>query len=155
MKKYLKVISSVLALVGVVFMFMTQVVVKFSSTITESLNVSALVDGKYNFGTKFTGAYSGLAGYILLGVAAIILLLVAFSSIKNHDMLSIVLTGLAVIMLIVGIILIFTIRRNFMEANGLLSEQVYVGWGAITGGVFGSLSILSGLLSMVFDLSGN
>ncbi|MPM91229.1 hypothetical protein SDC9_138356 [bioreactor metagenome] len=64
------------------------------------------------------------------------LLIVAFTNVKNHDMLSVVLTGLAVIMLIVGIVLIFTIRRNFVEANGLLSEQVYVAWAPFNCRVF-------------------
>lgn len=156
MKKYLKIISALLAVVGCLLMFGTQVVVKWATGVSDAIGVNALVDGEWqNIVGEFDGAYSGLAGYILLGCAALIFLLIAFTSIKEHDILSVVLTGIAVIALIVGIILIFTIRKSFMDANGLLSKQVYVGWGAIAAGSCGSLAILSGLLSMVFDLNGN
>ena len=156
MKKYLKIISALLAVVGCLLMFGTQVVVKWGVGANEVIGVKALFNGTYpNLKTTFSGAYSGLAGYILLGCAALVFLLIAFTSIKEHDILSVVLTGIAVIALIVGIILIFTIRKSFVDANGLLSKQVYVGWGAIAAGSCGSLAILSGLLSMVFDLNGN
>jgi len=157
MKKTLKLLSALLAVVGVVMMFFTQVTIKWVSGHSENIAVQALTGGKYStIGTSFNGVGSGLAGYILLGVGALILLLVALLPMfKEHDVLSMVVTVLALICFIIGIIFIFLIRKNFADANGFESSKVLVGWGAITAGSLGSLAILFGSVSFFFDLAGN
>jgi len=159
MKKYLKLVSALLALIGLFLMFGTQVTVKWgASGHTESIGLWALA-GTHSF--KYAGDIrsigSGLAGYILLGVGALIMIAVALVPyFKDHDMLSMVVTGIAVICFIIGIILIFLIRKNFQDNNGISDPSVvYVGWAAITAGSLGSLAIASGALGMVLDLSGN
>ena len=155
MKKYLKLVSAALAVIGVIMMFFTQVSFKWMSGHSESLTIQALVGGS----TKYAGEIknpvsSGLAGYILLGVAAIILLVVALVPyFKEHDMLSAVVTGLAVVCAIVGVILIFLIRKNFEDGNGPFKECL-VGWAMIAGGSLGSLSALAGAVSIIFDING-
>ena len=159
MKRYLKLASAALALIGLFLMFATQVSVKWgASGHTESIGLWALA-GTHEF--KYAGVIrtvgSGLAGYILLGVGALIMVAVALVPyFKDHDMLSMVVTGVAVICFIVGIILLFLIRKNFQDANGIADPSVvYVGWGAIAAGSLGGLAIASGALGMVLDLSGN
>ncbi len=157
MKKYLKFIAAALALVGVIMMFFNQVTVEWASKVKEYLNIRALVGGTYpHLGTEFKGVGTGLAGYILLGVAAIILIAVALIPyFKEHDILSVVVTGVAVVCLIIGIVFLFLIRKNFADANGLESGKVYVGWAAIAGGSLGGLAIIPSGLSMVLDLTGS
>lgn len=157
MKKLLKLIGAGLALLGTICMFFTQVTVKWMSDHQESIAIKALVGGEFKYGGEFTGVGSGLAGYILLGVAALILLAVALVPyFKDHELLSAVISGLAVVCLIVGIILLFLIRRNFAASIGADEwPVVYVGWGAIAGGSLGGLAILSGGISVVLDVLSN
>ena len=157
MKKYLKLASAALAIIGVIMMFFTQVTATWNHPPyhVESLGIQALVGGDSKYGVSFTGVSSGLAGYILLGVAAVILLVVALVPyFKEHDMLSAVVTGLAVVCAIVGVILIFLIRKNFAENNGPFKECI-VGWAMIAGGSLGSLSALAGGVSIIFDVNGS
>ena len=156
MKKYLKLVSAALAVIGVVMMFFTQVTITWNHAPfhKEVLGINALVGGPSKYGVNFNGASSGLAGYILLGVAALILLVVALVPyFKEHDMLSAVVTGLAVVCAIVGVILIFLIRKNF--DNGGVYKTVYVGWAAMVAGGCGSLAALFGGLGLIFDLADN
>lgn len=159
MKKYLKLVSAVLAIIGVVMMFFTQVTVKWgASGHTESIGLAALAgNSSFKYAGEIRTVGAGLAGYILLGVGALIMLLVALVPyFKDHDMLSMVVTGIAVVCFIVAIILLFLIRKNFADNNGLVDPSVvYVGWAAITAGSLGSLAILAGGLGMILDLSGN
>lgn len=160
MKKYLKLVSAALAVIAVVLMFFTQVTVKWTSGHTESIGIQALVGGTYSSewvkGVSFSGTGAGLAGYILLGVGALILLLAALVPyFKEHDVLGAVVTGLAVICLIVGVFLVFFIRKNFANTNGYESDAVYVGWAAITAGSLGSISALFGALGVALDVAGN
>ena len=95
MKKYLKLVSAVLAVIGVIMMFFTQVSVKWEYPgHAESFAISALVGGSTKYGGEIKNPVSsGLAGYILLGVAALIILVVALVPyFKEHDMLSAVVT---------------------------------------------------------------
>lgn len=161
MKRIFKVSAALLALIGTFLMFGAQAVVKLFTNKMMTVGIEALVGGKYNFGSaELSGdvtnpVNSGLAGYILLGVAALLLFIVALVPyFKEHDMLSMVITGLAVVCLIVGIILIFLIRKNFAD-NNFVNNTVYVGWGAIAAGSLGGLAILSAGLGMIMDLSGN
>ena len=157
MKKYLKLVSAALAIIGVIMMFFTQVSVKWEYPgHAESFALNALVGGTTKYGGEIKNPVSsGLAGYILLGVAAVILLVVALVPyFKEHDMLSAVVTGLAVVCAIVGIILIFLIRKNFADGNGPFKECI-VGWAMIAGGSLGSLSALAGAASIIFDVNGS
>lgn len=160
MKKYLKFASVLFGVIAVVMMFFTQVVVKFSTD--HALAFKALVGGEYtsgfNAGNKFAAAGngSGLAGYILVGVGALIILItVLLPLFKEHDILSSVVTGIGVVCMIVGTILIFLIRKSFATANMLDSAKVYVGWAAITAGSCASIGAFLGSLGVVFDLAGN
>ena len=154
MKKYLKLISGALAILAVVFMFFTQVSVKSAYDPTVNIGFKALVGGSANGGSyTFTGVGSALAGYILIGVGGLLILLCAFIPFfKEHDVLSMVVVGIAVVCIIIGVILIFLLRNNFMDANGELSKNVLVGWGAMTAGSLGSLAAAGGILSIVLDL---
>ena len=121
----------------------------------ENIGIQALLGGPYKMGTEIKNpVVSGFVGYILLGVGGIIILLCALVPyIKNHDVLSMVLTGLGVVIIIVGIILIFLISRNFAnQVAPVADENTYVGWGAMVGGSLGSLAGLGGILGIVFDL---
>ena len=158
MKKYLKFIGAALALVAVIMMFFNQVTVEWASKTKDFLNIQALVGGKYpSLDTDIhQPCWTGLAGYILLGVAALILLVVALVPyFKEHDILSVVVTGVAAICLIIGIIFLFLIRKNFADGNGFESSKVYVGWAAIAAGSLGGLAIIPTGLSMVLDLTGS
>ena len=155
MKRYLKLVSALLALIGVFLMFATQVTVKWFSGHQEAIGIKALVGGSYKIGTQFNGVSSGLAGYILLGVGAVVFLIVALVPyFKEHDMLSMVVTGLGVVCVIIGVIMLFLVRKSFSDANGPF-EAVYVGWGAIAAGSLGSIAALGGILGMIMDLSGS
>ena len=156
MKRYLKFASVGLGFIGLIMMFFTQVVVEWTSKAKEAIDFHALVGGTYKIGTTFNGVGSGLAGYILIGSGALIVLLtVLVPYFKEHDVLSTVVTGVGVICLIIGTILVFLIRKGFADANGLLSGSVYVGWAAIAGGSCASLSAALGTLGMLLDLAGN
>ena len=157
MKRILKFVAAILALVGVVMMFFTQVTVKMiASGAKENIGISAIAgNGTYKtFGTDYTSVATGLAGYIMLGVGALIILVVALVPVfKNHGILSAVVAGFAVIILIIATFFMFFLRKNFMNENGLLSEQVIVGWGAIAAGSLGSLAAATGALSVVLDIA--
>lgn len=157
MKRYLKLFSALLAIIGVVMMFFTQVTVKWSSGNTDVLALNALTGGTFKMGTEIIPVSSGLAGYILLGIGGVIILAAALIPyFKEHDILSMVVTGLGVVCIIIGIIFIFMIRKNFFDANGFNDEvTVYVGWAAITAGSLGGVSALAGILGMIMDLAGN
>ena len=160
MKRIFKVSAAIFALIGTFLMFATQAVVKWGSGKLINIGIEGLVGGNYKVIGNVDGEIanpvnSGLAGYILLGVAALLLLIAALVPyFKEHDMLSMVVTGLAVVCLIVGIILIFLIRKNIAD-NNFPTSTVYVGWGAIAAGSLGGLAILGGGLGMIMDLSGN
>lgn len=158
MKKYLRLISGAIAILAIFMMFLPQVLLKYPSTgHLESIGVKALLGGNYAYtGTKIEHpVVSGFVGYLLLGVGGIIILLCALVPyIKNHDVLSMVITGLGVVVIIVGIILIFLIRRNFVNTvpSPVPDKNTYVGWGAMVGGSLGSVAGLGGILAIVFDL---
>ena len=157
MKKYLKLFAGLLALVGVVMMFFTQVVVKWDSFFgDEAIGIQALV-GSHESKTGITFESTGLplAAYIILGVGAIILLVAALVPyFKEHDVLSAVVTGLAVICLIVAAIMLFLVRKNFAE-NVIVGPDIYVGWGAIVAGSCSSLAAASGVLGIILDLANS
>ena len=156
MKRYLKFVSAVLALIGVVMMFFTQVTIKWlGSGATENIAIRAIAgNGTYKIGTEFSSVATGLAGYILLAAGALIILVVALVPyFRNHDILSAVVTGFAVVALIIATFFLFFLRKNFMNENGLLSEQVLVGWGAIAAGSLASLAAATGALSVVLDIA--
>lgn len=157
MKKYIKFVSVVLGLLPVALMFFTQVMVKWASGAKDYVDFHALVGGTYkHLGTDFNGVGSGLAAYILAGAGALVILITILVPLfKEHDVLSSVVTGIGVICLIVGTILIFLIRKNFADANIAGDATVYVGWAAIAAGSCASLSAAAGALGMVLDLSGN
>ena len=155
MKKYLRLAAGALAIIAVFMMFFTQVAIKWSTGTMENIGIQALLGGTYKMGTEIKNpVVSGFVGYILLGVGGIIILLCALLPyIKNHDVLSMVLTGIGVVIIIVGIILIFLIRRNFANQVAPVPDgNTYVGWGAMVGGSLGSLAGLGGILGIVFDL---
>ena len=156
MKKYLKLVSAALAIIGTIMMFFTQVTITWNHAPyhKESLSLAALVGGKSQYAESFNGTSAGLAGYILLGVAAVILLIVSlFPYFKEHDILSAVVTGIGVIAIIIGVFFLFFLRKNFMNTNGLNSKDVLVGWGAIAGGSLGSLAAAAGTLSVILDIA--
>ena len=155
MKKYLKLIAAILAVVGVVMMFLPQVTIEWFGGTKETFGIQALVGGTYKAtGGEFSGVAIGLAGYILLGAGALILLLAALVPyFKEHDILSAVVTGAAVICLIIGTVFIFLIRKNFADAS--VYKTVYVGWAAMVAGGCGALAAALGALGLILDLADN
>ena len=160
MKKYLKFASVIFGVIATALMAGAQAVIEWFSGKQDTLYFNALVGGKYssdfNPGVKFdaAGNGSGLAGYILVGVGTIIVLLtVLIPLFKEHDVLSAVVTGIGVICMIVGTVLIFLIRKSIDDAT--VCKTVYVGWGAIAAGSCASLAAASGALGVVFDIAGN
>ena len=158
MKKYLKLFAGVLALIGVVMMFFTQVVIKWNDPFfgKEAIGIQALY-GTHDTkaGVPFDSTGLPLAAYIILGVGAIILLVVALVPyFKEHDVLGAVVTGLAVICLIVAAIMLFLIRKNFAD-NSIIGGTIYVGWGAITAGSLASLAAAGGVLGIILDLANS
>ena len=157
MKRILKFVAAILALAGVVMMFFTQVTVKWLGTgVKENIGIQAIAgNGVYKIaGTEFSSFATGLAGYIMLGVGAILILVVALVPVfKNHGILSAVVTGFAVVILIIATFFMFFLRKNFMNENGLISEQVIVGWGAIAAGSLCSLAAATGTLSVILDIA--
>ena len=155
MKKYLRLISGAIAIIAVFMMFLPQVMIKWSDGTTETYGIQTLLGGLKKIGTTIENpVVSGFVGYILVGVGGLIILLCALVPyIKNHDVLSMVVTGLGIIILIVGIILIFLIRRNFANnCPAVPNDNTYVGWGAMVGGSLGSLAGAGGIAAIVFDL---
>jgi len=156
MNKILKLVSGCLGILAVIMMFLPQVVVH-TTVGNATLGVKALFDNGNGYGqilTSWTGVGSGFAGYILIGVAALLFFacaLVAFFS--EHDILNILAMSVGIILAIIATVLLFMIRRNFANANGYLSKEVYVGAGAIIAGSLASLSGFSGLLGLILDFA--
>ena len=155
MSKMFKIIAGALGLIGLFMMFLPQVLIKWNSFPQEYVGIQALVGGAFKNGTEiYAPVYSGLAGYILLGVGGLLLLLCALLRFfQEHDIVNYIATGVALICLIVGIIMIFLIRKSFMDGNGLMNKEVIVGVGAIIGGSLGGLSIAVGGLGLVLDFA--
>ena len=156
MSKILKVSAGILGLLAVIMMFLPQVVIHWNLGGTTTLGVTALVGGSYSkdIAVNYTGVGAGLAGYILIGIAALLFLacaLVAFFS--EHDVLNFLAMGVGIILAIIAAVLLFMIRRNFAGANGFNSKEVFVGVGAIIGGSLASLSAFSGLIGMLADFA--
>lgn len=152
--KIFKVAGAGLGILAVIMMFLPQVVIHWNLGGTTTLGVSALVGGSYtkDIAVNYFGVGSGLAGYILVGVAALLFLACAFVAFfSEHDILNILAMAVGIILAIIGTVLLFMIRRNFAGANGFNSKEVYVGIGAILGGAFASLSGLAGLIGLSLD----
>ena len=154
MSKILKIVGGLFGLVGLFMMFLPQVVVHLS-TGQESLGIAALLGGTYpKAGTGFEGVGSGLAGYILIGVGGLLLVLCALLKFfQEHDVVNYITVGLAIICLIVGIIMIFLIRKGFADVNGFNNDEIYVGVGAMIGGSLGALGIAFGGFGLILDFA--
>ena len=157
MSKIIKVVAGAFGLIALFMMFLPQVSIHWNiGTANDTLGIAALVGGTYpHAGTEVTNPVgTGLAGYILAGVAGLLFLAVAFVPFfKEHDVLNYLVTGVAIICLIIAIIMLFLIRKNFADANGFESDMVYVGAGAIIGGSLASLAAAAGGLGLVVDLA--
>ena len=157
MSKMIKIGAGALGLIALFMMFLPQVVIHWPSNIPNDwLFINALVGGTYKTAqTEITNpCYVGLSGYILAGVGGLLLLAVAFVPFfKEHDVINYLVTGVAIICLIIAIIMLFLIRKTFADANGFLSEEVYVGGGAIAGGSLASIATAAGALGLVMDVA--
>lgn len=157
MSKMFKIGAGALGLLALFMMFLPQVVVHWPSTSQQDwLFINALVGGSYKIAdTEITNpCYVGLAGYILAGVGGLLLLAAAFVPfLKEHDVLNYLVTGVAVICLIIAIVMLFLIRKTFADANGFNSEEIYVGGGAIAGGSLASIAAAAGALGLVLDVA--
>ena len=152
MAKIFKLTSVLTGLVAFFMMFLPQVVVNFTSG-AETIGFKALTGGTYGpIGTEFNGVGAGLAGYILVGVAALLVLATAFVGFfKEHEVLDYIVLGIAVICMIIGIILIFLIRKNFSDVNGGIDTSM--AFGMIIAGVAAIISGLTAVLSLVLDIA--
>lgn len=155
MSKILKTISAILGAIAVVMMFLPQVAVHWTDGVVSTLGVQALFGGQYPAnGLDFTGATSGFVGYMLILGGILLVLACGFLAFfKEHDIMNILVMIIGIVLLIVGTVLLFTIRYSYVEANGFLSEQVYVGAGAIAGGSLAALSALTATLGLLFDFA--
>ena len=158
MSKMIKIGAGALGLLALFMMFLPQVVVHWPSLTGKQdwLFINALVGGTYQTaGTEITNpCYVGLAGYILAGVGGLLLLACAFVPFfKEHDVINYLVTGVALICLIIAIIMLFLIRKTFADANGFNSEEIYVGGGAIAGGALASIALAAGGLGLVMDFA--
>ena len=159
MSKMIKIGAGALGLIALFMMFLPQVVIHWPSTGKQDwLFINALVGGSYSNALVTTEiqnpCYVGLAGYILAGVGGLLLLACAFVPFfKEHDVINYLVTGVAIICLIIAIIMLFLIRKTFADANGFNSEEVYVGGGAIAGGALASISAAAGALGLVIDFA--
>ncbi|MCR5505509.1 MAG: hypothetical protein K6F07_00730 [Bacilli bacterium] len=156
LSKILKTAAAGLGIVAVIMMFLPQVVIHWNLGGTTTLGVQALVGGSYpgEIAVNYNGVGAGLAGYILVGVAALLFLACGFVAFfSDHDILNILAMGVGIICAIIGTVLLFMIRRNFAGANGFNSKEVFVGVGAIIGGSLASLSAFSGLLGLITDFA--
>lgn len=154
MSKILKTISAILGAIAVVMMFLPQVTVHLTDGVN-TLGVQALFGGQYSAnGLDFTGATSGFVGYMLILGGILLVLACGFLAFfKEHDIMNILVMIIGIVLLIVGTVLLFTIRYSYVETNGFLSEQVYVGAGAIAGGSLAALSALTATLGLLFDFA--
>jgi hypothetical protein len=155
MSKILKTVSAILGIIAVFMMFVPQVAVHWSNGDVSTLGVQALFGGDYaGIGTDFTGVTSGFVGYMLIAGGILLVLACAFLAFfKEHDILNILVMIIGIILLIVGTVLLFTIRYTFSEVNGLVSDAVYVGGGAIAGGSLGALSAAAATLGLLLDFA--
>ena len=156
MSKIIKVVAGAFGLIALFMMFLPQVVLQIGGVSNkETLNIAALVGGSYSWGTEITNpVYSGLVGYILVGVGGLLILLCGLLPFFNeHDILNYIVTALGIICIIVGVIMIFLIRKTFMDNNGFMSKEVLVGFGAMIGGGVGSLAGAVGGLGLVLDFA--
>ena len=157
MSKMFKIIAGALGLIGLFMMFLPQVSLHLQSGVNQTVGVGAFFGGTIGSGAETTDINTikaGFAGYILLGVGGLLLLLCGLLRFfQEHDVVNYIATGVALICLIVGIVMIFLIRKDFMETNGLLSKEVYVGIGAMIGGSLGGLSIAVGGLGLILDFA--
>ena len=155
MSKMFKLAAGAMGILAVIMMFLPQVVLHFGDGKTLTLGVQALFDNGSGIKEQivsWNGVGAGFAGYILIGIAALLFLacaLVAFFS--EHDILNILAMGVGIILAIIATVLLFMIRRNFAGANGFNSKEVYVGVGAIIGGALASLAGLAGLIGLSLD----
>lgn len=155
MSKIFKLASTLFGLVAFFMMFVPQVVVNWASFPSESLGVAALTGGASKYGIEFAGVGSGLAGYILVIIAAVLILATALLGFfKEHEVLDYIVLGIALILLLIGIILIFLIRKNFEGANpGLDPYSVSMGAGMIIAGIGAILCALSAGIALVLDIA--
>ena len=155
MSKMFKLVAGGLGIIGLFMMFLPQVLLKWNSFPQEFVGIQALVGGAFRDGTEIHApVYSGLAGYILLGVGGLLILLCGLLRFfQEHDIVNYIVTGLGIVCLIVGIIMIFLIRKNFMDGNGLMNKEVIVGVGAMVGGSLGGLAIGVGGLGLILDFA--
>lgn len=159
MSKIFKIASAGLGVLAIIMMFLPQVIVHWADGTSDTLAVNAFFSGTFaNAGTNYYSVGSGLAGYILVGVAALLVLACAFLDFfKDHDVMNYIALGAAIICALIGIILIFMIRRNFDSANAIsaIKDSAYVsmGAGAIIGGIAATLSGLSAGISLVIDIA--
>lgn len=154
MSKIFKVASALLGVIAFIMMFIPQVIVNWSVG-SETLGFNALVGGTYGpseLKTDFNGVGSGLAGYILVGVAALLIIATAFLTFfKEHEVLNYIALGAAIICLIIGIILIFLIRMNFSNSNGGIDTSM--GAGMIIAGIAAIISVLTAGIALVLDIA--
>ena len=155
MSKIFKLASSLLGIVAFFMMFVPQVIVNWASYPSESLGVAALTGGTSTYGVEFAGVGSGLAGYILVIIATVLILATAFLGFfKEHEVLDYIVLGIALILLLIGIILIFLIRKNFEGANpGLDPYSVSMGAGMIIAGIASIISLLAAGIALVMDIA--
>ena len=157
MSKIFKTASAVLGLIAVFMMFIPQVCIHWTDGGQSLIGVQAFFGGNYSGAyadSAFTAAPSGFVGYMLILGGILLVLACAFLAFfKEHDIMNILVMIVAIILIIVGVVLLFTIRYSFMETNGFLSEQVYVGGGAIAGGSLAALSAATATLGLLLDFA--
>ncbi len=158
MSRIFKIVGGILGIVALFMMFLPQVSVHWVSDPVETIGLKALVGGEFVNGNDIFGAGSGLAGYILAGVGGLLLLVVSFVPFfKEHDVLKYIVTGIAVVCLIIAIIMIFLIRKSFDDLNAISAVKdgavVFVGAGAMVGGSLAALSCGTGLLGFILDFA--
>lgn len=155
MSKIFKLASSLLGIIAFFMMFVPQVIVNWSEG-SETLGVKALTGGTYGptaqLQTEFSGVGAGLAGYILVIVATVLILATALLEFfKEHEVLDYIVIGIALILLLIGIILIFLIRKNFSDINGGVDASM--GAGMIIAGIASILSLLTAGIALVGDIA--
>ena len=152
MSKIFKLASSLLGVIAFFMMFVPQVIINWASDASETLTVGALVGTAGRNDTGLNGTGAGLAGYILVGVAALLILATALVGFfKEHEVLGYILLGAALICILIGLILIFLIRKNFSAANGGVDTSM--GVGVIIAGIASIISLLSAGIALVLDIA--
>ena len=152
MSKIFKIVSSLLGLVAFFMMFVPQVIINWASDPAETLGVEALVGTSGRTGTGLVGTGAGLAGYILVIVAALLIIATAFLGfLKEHEVLNYIVLGVAILCILIGVILIFLIRKNFSSANGGVDTSM--GVGVIIAGIAAIVSGLTAGIALVMDIA--